>query len=187
VGDRDRRNVHGPPREELLQPGPRRHILAEACSDDSSCPVDQQRAQIAVTAFADPADTLLGTACANPWCQSEPGREVSCRFELLSVANASDDRACRDRSHSWGGSKPLAGLRILVPRDNARLHGFDPRGQDFNVIERLFNCCARLVGQKVAANPFNALPELGNPLNALPTTIPNSVNSPRTVLIAAVR
>jgi hypothetical protein len=40
VGNRDRRNVHGSPREQLLQPRPWCYILAEARSDDSAVHVD---------------------------------------------------------------------------------------------------------------------------------------------------
>jgi len=40
MGYRDRRNIHGSPREQLLQPRPWCYILAEARSDDGSSPVD---------------------------------------------------------------------------------------------------------------------------------------------------
>ena len=118
VGNRDRRNVHGSPREQLLQPRPWCYILAEARSDDGSGPMDQQCAQIAITALADPADVLLAAAGMDSRRQSEPGREVACRPELSAVANAGEDGTRRDRSHSWGGGEPLAGLGILVPCDD---------------------------------------------------------------------
>ena len=65
-----------------FQPGPWRHILPEACSDDRSGPMDQQRTQVAISAFADPADVFLATTGMNSWRQAEPSCEVSRRTEL---------------------------------------------------------------------------------------------------------
>ena len=81
--------------------------------------MDQQCAQIAIAALADPADVLLAAAGVDSRRQSKPGREVACRLKLSAVANAGEDGTRRDRSHSRGGGEPLASLGILVPCDNA--------------------------------------------------------------------
>ena len=63
--------------------------------------MDQQRAQIAITAFADPADVLLAATGMNSRRQTEPSCEVPRRLELPSVAHAGDDRTGGDRPHPW--------------------------------------------------------------------------------------
>ena len=81
----------------------------------------------------------------------------------------------------------MAGLRVSVPGHDPCLNGINPHAQCIDMIERLGNRGAGLGRQQIAANFVHPLAEFGNPLNAFPATIPNSVSSPRTVLIAAVR
>jgi hypothetical protein len=127
VSNRYCRNVDRPPCQQLLQPGSWRDILSEARPDDRSGPMDQQRAQIAVTAFADPADMLLAAAGMNSWRQPQPGCEVPCRLELPAVTDAGDDRTGRDRPYPraeasrWLASEFLCQVTIRASIASIRL------------------------------------------------------------------
>ena len=114
--------------------------------------MDEQRAQIAITAFADPVDVLLAATGMNSRRQTEPSCEVPRRLELPSVADAGDDRIGGDRPHPWGGGKPVAGLRVSVPGHDPCLNGINPHAQCIDMIERLGNRGAGLGRQQIAAN-----------------------------------
>jgi hypothetical protein len=90
------------------------------------------------------------------------------RLELPPVTDAGDDRGRGDRPNPWRGGEPLAGLRTLVPPDDARFHRVNPSRQCGDMLEHLSNRGAGLVGQEITADLVHPLAEFGNPLNAFP-------------------
>src|SRR3954467_2893141 len=70
-------------------------------SGERSGPMDQQGADIAVAAFADPAKNLAITARTLSWYKPEPSREVTPGSEALGVIHRKHERGC--------GHDPYAG------------------------------------------------------------------------------
>ena len=78
--------------------------------------MDKQCADIAVAAFADPAENLTFAARTLSWYKPEPSREVTTGAKALGVVHCQNECGCRYRAHPRDGHQPLAGLRLLRPR-----------------------------------------------------------------------
>ena len=77
--------------------------------------MDQQRADVSITAFADPAENLAVAARTLPRYEAKPSGEVTARAEALWVVHREDERRCRHDADSRYPHQPPAGIRLLGP------------------------------------------------------------------------
>ena len=112
-------DVDRTPTDQRFKPRSLCHVLAEAGADHGSRPVDQEQAQTAIAASADPSDVFLASARLDARRQAEPSCEVTRRLELPSVADCSDDRAGRHWPYSRRRGASLALGTALMPSQDS--------------------------------------------------------------------
>jgi hypothetical protein len=78
--------------------------------------MDQQRAQIRVTALANAQQTLLAAGGGLPRHQAQPRRQLPAILERLRIA-----RARGQRTNPWYVLQPLARRTLAVPRTDSLL------------------------------------------------------------------
>jgi hypothetical protein len=64
-------------------------------SQHTSCPVNQQGAQVRVASLADPVQTHLAARASLFWCEANPGGKFSPRPERLRFSHRGDRRRRR--------------------------------------------------------------------------------------------
>src|SRR3954466_12787156 len=111
VRNRDSRDIGRPPHQKPGQPAP----ALPMPSGERSGPMDQQCADIAVAAFADPTENLTIAARTLSWYKPEPSREVTTGSKALGVIHREDKRACGHDPHAGDRQQSPAGIRLLCP------------------------------------------------------------------------
>src|SRR5271170_463237 len=75
VGERDGRDLGGPPRQQRRKPGPMLGAMDLRIADHGECPGREQAAQVAIALLADTAELLFAPARALLRHEPDPGRK----------------------------------------------------------------------------------------------------------------
>jgi hypothetical protein len=92
VGERDSRNLRWTAAHQLHEPGPTCTVTL-GVADHRHGADHQHLAQIAIAGFGDAAKALLSAARVLPRYKSDPGREVTPRFEDRWIRDAGNESA----------------------------------------------------------------------------------------------
>lgn len=120
-----------------------------------------------IATLADPSDVLLASARLDPRRQAEPGRDVTRRLELPSVADRGDDRAGRHRPHSRRRGEPLALGTGSMPSQDAGVDRRDLFVEGIDMGEQAVECPARFIGEQLGVEIVHMPTQLVDPLDAL--------------------
>src|SRR6266850_5818334 len=90
-----------------------------------ACTVDQQRAQVAITAFADAEQLHPTTSTRLAWHQPQEGGKLASRLKGARLTHRGNRRGSGQQSDPWNLGKPLALLRATLPGADLPLEHLD--------------------------------------------------------------
>src|SRR5215472_7001815 len=118
IGERDRGDLGGPPRQQCRKPGPMFAAMDLGIADDGQCACREQAAQIAIALFADTAELVLAPARVLLRNEPNPGGKIPPRSERLWISDAGDQSRGERRTDARNVVQPFARLVGSVPGDD---------------------------------------------------------------------
>src|SRR5215831_4975208 len=115
VGERDRSDLGGPPRQQSCKPGPMFGAMDLGIADDGQRACREQAAQIAIALFADAAELVLAPARVLLRHQPNPGGKIPSRSKSLRISDAGDQSGGERGTNAGNLIEPPARLIRSVP------------------------------------------------------------------------
>src|SRR5262249_32216252 len=129
VGERDRSDLGGPPRQQSCEPGPMFSAVDFGIADHRQRARREQAAQIAIALFADTAELVLAPARVLLWHEPDPRREIPTRSKSLRISNAGDQSGGQRGTHAGNLIQSLARLIGSMTGNNLTVEVEDLRFQ----------------------------------------------------------
>lgn len=116
-------------------------------SNDRTGSVDEQRAQIAVTSFANAQQDRLAAAGMLPGNQAHPGSELPGILEAVGISDRRHQRACCNGPDPGNLRSPLTSLALLMPEPNLLFQLFYLPIQFLQIVGKSLQQIAEAAGQ----------------------------------------